>query len=88
MRVRQRCGTAQYKYLTSDNARDVCSMTSALVERIGIRYGYVSSRVFVADQIVSPVDLVTWAEASTKSGMGIVDTSVDDSDLDPLAQYT
>lgn len=70
--------------LGSNDTSNVGSVAAA-VHGIGIGHGGVGAAVSVADEITAEGDKAALAEATTESGVLVVDTTVNDSNLDALA---
>jgi len=65
-----------------DNTGNVGTVAVALVDRVRVGLGVFD---IVTDEIPSIADTAALAEASTKSGVSVIDTGVDNTDLDSLS---
>ena len=69
----------------SDDTRDVGTVASALIERVVIGNGNVGAVVVVANKIVATSDFEAGTEATAKSGVGVISSGINDTNLDALA---
>ncbi|RUS33061.1 hypothetical protein BC938DRAFT_473265 [Jimgerdemannia flammicorona] len=72
------------RVITNNDTSDMRAVPYAFVQRILIGVSMDAIEI-VANKIVTIRDLVAKAESATKSGVGVIDTSVNHTDLDALA---
>jgi hypothetical protein len=74
--------------VSSDDTRDVGTVAGALIERVVIGNGSVGAVVVVANKIVATSDFEAGTEATAESGVGVISSGINDTNLDALAEET